>query len=71
MVLNVNVKERPTGSFSIGAGYSSFDAAIGMAQVSQNNLFGYGQKLQLAAFVNYAPNLNIKDTTDIFVHSWL
>jgi outer membrane protein insertion porin family len=49
MVLDVNVKERPTGSFSLGAGYSSFDDAIGMAQVSQNNLFGFGQKLQLAA----------------------
>ncbi|MFH0845641.1 MAG: outer membrane protein assembly factor BamA [Pseudomonadota bacterium] len=51
MVLDVNVKERPTGSFSIGAGYSSFDKAIGMFQVVQNNLFGYGQKLKAAASV--------------------
>ena len=51
MVLDVNVKERPTGSFSIGAGYSSFDKAIGMFQVVQNNLFGYGQKLRAAASV--------------------
>jgi outer membrane protein insertion porin family len=45
MVLDVAVKERPTGSFSIGAGYSSFDKMIGMFNISQNNLFGRGQKL--------------------------
>lgn len=49
MVLNVNVKEKPTGSFSMGAGYSSFENVIGIFQISQSNLFGYGQKLQLAA----------------------
>ena len=46
MVLDLNVKERPTGSFSIGAGYSSFDSAIGTFTVAQNNLFGLGQKLE-------------------------
>lgn len=45
MILDVKVKERPTGSFSVGAGYSSEDSAFVMFQVAQNNLFGYGQKL--------------------------
>lgn len=45
MVLDINVKERPTGSFTIGAGYSSFENAIGMFQIAQNNFMGYGQKL--------------------------
>lgn len=49
MVLDIRVKERPTGNFSIGAGYSSQDAVFGTFQVSQNNLFGYGQKLRAAA----------------------
>lgn len=49
MVLDVAVKERPTGSFSFGAGYSSFDNMIGMFSVSQNNLFGRGQKIEAAA----------------------
>lgn len=49
MVVNVNVKERPTGSFSIGAGYSSFDKTMGTVQVAEQNLFGYGQQLSLAA----------------------
>jgi outer membrane protein insertion porin family len=47
--LTVDVKERPTGSFSIGAGYSSADSVMGMFQVSQNNLFGKGQQLSLMA----------------------
>jgi outer membrane protein insertion porin family len=49
MVLNVNVKEKPTGSFSVGAGYSSVDQAIAMFSISQNNLRGLGQKLSLSA----------------------
>ncbi|MDY7037288.1 MAG: outer membrane protein assembly factor BamA [Thermodesulfobacteriota bacterium] len=49
MMLDINVKEKATGSFSVGAGYSSFDGALGMFQISQSNLFGYGQKLQATA----------------------
>jgi outer membrane protein insertion porin family len=45
MLLDINVKERPTGSFSIGAGYSGYEGAIGVLQVSQSNLFGRGQRL--------------------------
>ncbi len=45
MDLNVNVKERPTGNFALGAGYSGYDGAIGTMSVSQNNLFGTGRKL--------------------------
>ncbi|MFC1867866.1 outer membrane protein assembly factor BamA [Thermodesulfobacteriota bacterium] len=45
MILDVGVKERPTGVFSIGMGYSSFDKAFGTFNVAQNNLFGKGQKL--------------------------
>ncbi len=47
--LTIEVKERPTGSFSIGAGYSSVDSVVGMFQISQNNLFGKGQHLSLMA----------------------
>ncbi|RLC30699.1 MAG: outer membrane protein assembly factor BamA [Deltaproteobacteria bacterium] len=49
MILDVKVRERPTGSFSVGAGYSSEDAIFGMFQISQSNLFGKGQKLQASA----------------------
>ena len=49
MVLDIKVKERPTGSFSLGAGYSSVDKAMVMFRISQNNLFGYGQRLSASA----------------------
>ncbi len=47
--LRVEVKERPTGAFSIGAGYSSVDNLVGMFQISQSNLFGTGRNVHLMA----------------------
>lgn len=49
MILDINLKERPTGSFSIGAGYSSYDNLMGTFQISQDNLFGRGQKIAARA----------------------
>ncbi|HEY4241614.1 MAG TPA: outer membrane protein assembly factor BamA [Kofleriaceae bacterium] len=47
--VNVEVVERPTGTFQIGAGFSSVENFIAQAQISQNNLFGRGQQLTLQA----------------------
>ncbi len=52
MELNVEVGERQTGAFQIGAGFSSVESFIVQAQISQNNLFGRGQLLQLQAQVS-------------------
>lgn len=43
----VSVKERPTGSLNIGAGYSSTDKLVLTGSISQNNLFGTGNSLSL------------------------
>jgi outer membrane protein insertion porin family len=51
MNLEVKVKERPTGVFSIGAGYSSVEKIIAMAEIRQDNLFGRGESLSLRAHV--------------------
>lgn len=48
-VLNVDVKEQPTGTFSIGMGYSSVDSFITQGSVTQDNFLGYGLKLKLSA----------------------
>jgi outer membrane protein insertion porin family len=53
--LDVNVEEKDTGMFRLGAGFSSVDALVGFAEVSQGNfdLFhppyftGGGQKMRL------------------------
>ena len=55
--VNINVKEKPTGMFSIGAGYSAQDHAIGTAQVSQQNLFGRGQILSLKGSLGTVSNV--------------
>lgn len=47
--LDVNVVERPTGSFSFGAGFSSQDSFIFNASLSQSNLFGRGYGANLSA----------------------
>lgn len=43
--LLVDVKEGPTGTFSIGAGYSSGDNFIFTTSVAEKNLFGRGQSI--------------------------
>jgi outer membrane protein insertion porin family len=46
MDLNVRVKEKLTGTLSIGGGYSSVDKLVGIAEVTQGNLGGRGQLLK-------------------------
>jgi outer membrane protein insertion porin family len=50
--VTIEVTERATGTFQIGAGFSSVENFIGQAQVSQNNLFGRGTALQLQAQIS-------------------
>ena len=47
--LDVVVEEKPTGSLSLGVGYSSYDGAMISGSVSQDNLFGTGRKVFLEA----------------------
>ena len=49
MVLKIDVTEKPTGAFTFGGGYSSVESAFFMVSVSQRNLFGLGQTLELKA----------------------
>ena len=46
--VRVKVEEKATGTFSVGAGFSSQDAFIGTASVSQNNFLGKGQRVVLS-----------------------
>ena len=43
------VTEKPSGSFSVGAGFSSVENLIFTTSITQNNLFGNGQRLGLNA----------------------
>lgn len=49
LILNIDVKEKPTGSFNLGAGFSTVDKFIFSASVAKQNFFGYGWSGQIAA----------------------
>ncbi len=46
--VNFAVKERPTGSLMVGAGFSTVDKLVLSASVSQTNIFGSGKSLNAA-----------------------
>jgi len=50
--VTIEVVEKPTGTFQVGAGFSSVENFIATAQVQQANLFGNGQSLGLSAQVS-------------------
>ncbi|MEM7435579.1 MAG: outer membrane protein assembly factor BamA [Myxococcota bacterium] len=66
LVLNVEVEEKPTGTFQVGAGFSSLESFIITAQVQQQNLFGRGQSLGLNLQLS-----GIRQQVDInFIEPW-
>ncbi|MDH3348405.1 MAG: outer membrane protein assembly factor BamA [Desulfobulbaceae bacterium] len=68
----VEVKERSTGQFSIGAGYSSADYLMFMAEISENNLMGTGNQLSLSADISgTATRFNLAYTNPRFFDSEL
>ena len=52
LTVYVDVSEKPTGTFQVGAGFSSIENFIATAQVQQANLFGNGQSLSLQAQIS-------------------
>lgn len=48
----VDIKEKNTGQFSVGMGYSSVDSLMFMAEVSENNFLGRGDRLALSGNVS-------------------
>jgi len=62
--LEVEVVERPTGTFTLGAGYSSVDHFVAQGSISQDNFRGYGVKLDLAASLGGASTTYRVGVTD-------
>ena len=56
MDINIRVKEKNTGMFMVGAGYSATEQAIIMAQIVQQNFLGYGQIMSLKASLGSTTN---------------
>ncbi len=52
MILDINVKEKSTGNFSLGGGYSSVEKVFATGSITERNLLGYGLNLQLKANIS-------------------
>lgn len=64
MVINITVKERPTGSFNIGAGFSSVEHFIFNASVQKENFFGYGIAGSLSTELSKRRQMFLLSVTD-------
>ncbi|WP_331112339.1 outer membrane protein assembly factor BamA [Archangium sp.] len=52
IVVQVEVKEKATGTFQVGLGFSNVENFIFTAQVSQNNFLGWGQSVSASAQIS-------------------
>lgn len=52
VVMEIDVKEKRTGNFGIGAGYSSSDGIIGMISVAETNFRGTGDAISISYSVS-------------------
>jgi outer membrane protein insertion porin family len=57
--LEVKVKEKPTGSFSIGGGFSTLDQFTAIADITEGNLFGRGYMARIRGQVGGRRTLGI------------
>lgn len=64
VVINIEVKERATGVFSIGAGYSSTAGPFATLDVRQRNLFGLGYEGFLRVTLGTKSRLGLLGFTD-------
>jgi outer membrane protein insertion porin family len=67
MDLKIQVKEKPTGNFSFGGGYSSVERFFVTGSVAERNLFGRGDTLQFRGDVGDVT----KRYTISFTEPWL
>lgn len=64
MILNVTVKEKPTRSFNIGAGFSSAEHFIFNASVNWQNFMGYGLSTSMSAELSKIRQLFMLSVSD-------
>ncbi len=57
--LEVKVKEKPTGSFSVGGGFSTLDQLTAIANISEGNLFGMGYLARIRGQVGSRRTLGV------------
>ncbi len=56
VVVNVDLEDKPTGSFSIAGGYSTSDGFIGDVSLSESNFLGRGQFVRIGGSLGQRSN---------------
>jgi outer membrane protein insertion porin family len=51
LVLTIDVKEKPTGKIGIGGGFSTSGGALGTVFLQEDNIFGLGKRVRIAAAI--------------------
>ncbi|MDX1483149.1 MAG: outer membrane protein assembly factor BamA [Alphaproteobacteria bacterium] len=68
-VIDIEVEEQSTGSFSVGAGFSSSEGFITQSSLVERNLLGKGQQLRLSASLgSERQNFEISFTEPYFLN---
>jgi outer membrane protein insertion porin family len=52
IAVDLEVSEQRTGTFNVGAGFSTYDTILANAQIEWNNFLGRGQSVQLSALIS-------------------
>ncbi len=64
IIVNIAVKEKPTGTFSLGAGFSSVEHFIFTASIAKDNFLGYGVSGQFSTELSSKRQLFILSLED-------
>ncbi len=65
--LDVKVKEKPTGMFSIGGGFSTLDQLVAIADVTEGNFMGKGQLVKVRGQLGQRRTLGIITFRDPYI----
>ncbi len=70
VVMELDVKEKRTGTFGVGVGYSSIDGIIGMINVGDTNFLGRGDAISLT-FEKSGSDTDARGYTFSYRHPWI
>ncbi len=69
--LDVKVKEKPTGSFSVGGGFSTLDQFVAIADITEGNLGGRGQVVRVRGQLGQRRSLGLLSFRDPYLYDSL
>ncbi len=69
--LDVKVKEKPTGSFSVGGGFSTLDRLVAIADITEGNVGGRGQVVRVRGQLGQRRSLGLLSFRDPYLYDSL